>query len=93
MLVFSTSKQGRATLNFCVICLSFHTKPMKVKENPVDEAERKSHTSKLHACQHCSATFCSPYHLRRHQYTHTGQLTELEGTKSDFKANKHFVFT
>ncbi|KAB5553839.1 hypothetical protein PHYPO_G00043310 [Pangasianodon hypophthalmus] len=32
-----------------------------------------SHSSKLHVCQYCTATFCSPYHLRRHEYTHTDE--------------------
>ncbi|XP_073792797.1 uncharacterized protein isoform X5 [Danio rerio] len=29
--------------------------------------------SKVHVCQHCKAAFSSPYTLRRHEYTHTGE--------------------
>lgn len=29
--------------------------------------------SKIHVCQHCRATFCTSYTLRRHEYTHTGE--------------------
>ncbi|KAI5619299.1 zinc finger protein 675-like isoform X1, partial [Silurus asotus] len=36
-----------------------------------NEEENVLQNSLLHICQHCSATFCSPYHLRRHEYTHT----------------------
>ncbi|XP_026771954.3 uncharacterized protein zgc:66474 isoform X2 [Pangasianodon hypophthalmus] len=46
-------------------------RPMRGKDSP--EAESMSHSSKLHVCQYCTATFCSPYHLRRHEYTHTGE--------------------
>ncbi|KAM9457206.1 uncharacterized protein Hap1MRO34_018454 isoform 2-T4 [Clarias gariepinus] len=44
-----------------------------VIENPSDDEEGLAHNTQLHICQHCSATFCSPYHLRRHEYTHTGE--------------------
>ncbi|XP_073792791.1 uncharacterized protein isoform X3 [Danio rerio] len=30
--------------------------------------------SKVHVCQHCKAAFSSPYTLRRHEYTHTGDV-------------------
>ncbi|XP_046722747.1 zinc finger protein 354A isoform X1 [Silurus meridionalis] len=42
-------------------------------DNPLDEEENVLQNSLLHICQHCSATFCSPYHLRRHEYTHTNE--------------------
>ncbi|GAA6100660.1 uncharacterized protein LOC113638042 isoform X1 [Tachysurus ichikawai] len=51
---------------------SFHTQS-KVMDAPSDEEERAGLNTQLHVCQHCSATFCSPYHLRRHEYTHTGE--------------------
>ncbi|KAK3520292.1 hypothetical protein QTP70_020358, partial [Hemibagrus guttatus] len=38
-----------------------------------DEEESAAQNAHMHICQHCSATFCSPYHLRRHEYTHTGE--------------------
>ncbi|XP_059409798.1 uncharacterized protein LOC132143517 isoform X3 [Carassius carassius] len=36
-------------------------------------AEGEMSNSKQHVCQHCKATFGSPYTLRRHEYTHTGE--------------------
>ncbi|KAK3520293.1 hypothetical protein QTP70_020359 [Hemibagrus guttatus] len=48
-------------------------RPMRFKYSPLDEAESTSPSSKLHVCQHCSASFCRPYNLRRHEYTHTGE--------------------
>ncbi|KAF5903761.1 zinc finger protein, partial [Clarias magur] len=45
----------------------------RVMDNPLDEEEGVAHNTQLHICQHCSATFRSPYHLRRHEYTHTGE--------------------
>ncbi|XP_060757807.1 zinc finger protein 1 isoform X3 [Neoarius graeffei] len=41
-------------------------------DNASDE-ESFAQNTQLHICQHCSAIFCSPYHLRRHEYTHTGE--------------------
>ncbi len=38
--------------------------------------EGEMSNSKLHVCQHCKATFVSPYTLRRHEYTHTGQCVQ-----------------
>lgn len=32
--------------------------------------------SKVYACQHCTATFCRQYTLRRHEYTHTGKCAK-----------------
>ncbi|XP_047656533.1 uncharacterized protein LOC113638042 isoform X2 [Tachysurus fulvidraco] len=51
---------------------SFHSQS-KVMDAPSDEEESAGLNTQLHVCQHCSATFCSPYHLRRHEYTHTGE--------------------
>ncbi|XP_058267930.1 uncharacterized protein zgc:66474 isoform X3 [Hemibagrus wyckioides] len=48
-------------------------RPMRLKYSPLDEAESMSPSSKLHVCQHCGASFCRPYNLRRHEYTHTGE--------------------
>ncbi|MCJ8739225.1 hypothetical protein PDJAM_G00044720 [Pangasius djambal] len=46
----------------------------RVINNPSDEEESVAQNAQLsHICQHCSATFCSPYHLRRHEYTHTDE--------------------
>ncbi|KAF5903760.1 zinc finger protein 91-like isoform X2, partial [Clarias magur] len=47
--------------------------PIKIKDNPSDEAQSLSQSSNQHICRHCSATFCSSYHLRRHEYTHTDE--------------------
>ncbi|XP_056095730.1 uncharacterized protein LOC130075206 isoform X3 [Rhinichthys klamathensis goyatoka] len=44
------------------------------------EGERPN--SKIHVCQHCRATFCTSYTLRRHEYTHTGDtLTSTDQQK------------
>ncbi|XP_058267943.1 zinc finger protein 281 [Hemibagrus wyckioides] len=51
---------------------SFHNQS-KVIYTHSDEEESAAQNTQLHICQHCSATFCSPYHLRRHEYTHTGE--------------------
>ncbi|XP_076853071.1 uncharacterized protein LOC143508450 isoform X2 [Brachyhypopomus gauderio] len=48
-----------------------HIQPMKLDED--SDEESVSHSTKLHVCEHCSASFSSPYHLRRHVYTHTGE--------------------
>ncbi|XP_053095436.1 zinc finger protein 700 isoform X2 [Pangasianodon hypophthalmus] len=46
----------------------------RVINSPSDEEESVAQNTQLsHICQHCSATFCSPYHLRRHEYTHTNE--------------------
>ncbi|XP_046722108.1 uncharacterized protein zgc:66474 isoform X2 [Silurus meridionalis] len=47
--------------------------PMRVMDSHSDDAKSMSQSSKPHTCQHCSATFCSHYHLRRHEYTHTDE--------------------
>ncbi|KAL7860558.1 hypothetical protein AOLI_G00169070 [Acnodon oligacanthus] len=46
---------------------------MKMDDDRSDKEESDLQSTKVHTCQHCSATFCSPYHLRRHVYTHTGE--------------------
>ncbi|KAI5097296.1 zinc finger protein 675-like isoform X1, partial [Silurus meridionalis] len=56
--------------NLPPMCICFYTKSRTI-DNPLDEEENVLQNSLLHICQHCSATFCSPYHLRRHEYTHT----------------------
>ncbi|XP_026853684.2 uncharacterized protein LOC113569824 isoform X6 [Electrophorus electricus] len=45
--------------------------PMRLDDD--SDEESVSHSTKVHVCEHCNATFCSPYHLRRHVYTHTGE--------------------
>ncbi|XP_026853681.2 uncharacterized protein LOC113569824 isoform X3 [Electrophorus electricus] len=48
-----------------------HIQPMRLDDD--SDEESVSHSTKVHVCEHCNATFCSPYHLRRHVYTHTGE--------------------
>ncbi|XP_051571288.1 uncharacterized protein LOC127450884 isoform X1 [Myxocyprinus asiaticus] len=43
-----------------------------MEDDLLGEGESSTPNSKVYACQHCGATFCSPYKLRRHEYTHTG---------------------
>ncbi|XP_053469702.1 myoneurin [Ictalurus furcatus] len=45
----------------------------RVIDNPSDEEASAAQNAQLHICQHCNAAFCSAYHLRRHEYTHTDE--------------------
>uniref|UniRef100_A0A8C2DT44 C2H2-type domain-containing protein n=1 Tax=Cyprinus carpio TaxID=7962 RepID=A0A8C2DT44_CYPCA len=47
-----------------------HNQPLIMDDDLLGEGEMSS--SELHVCQHCKETFGSPYMLRRHEYTHTG---------------------
>lgn len=49
--------------------------------------------NKPHVCEHCSASFRSSYHLRRHVLIHTGeQLSPPSVLISYFHPNSSFVF-
>ncbi|XP_060749319.1 uncharacterized protein LOC132861742 isoform X2 [Tachysurus vachellii] len=48
-------------------------RPTRLKYSSLHEVESTSHISKAHVCQHCGASFCRPFNLRRHEYTHTGE--------------------
>ncbi|XP_016426519.1 zinc finger protein 236-like [Sinocyclocheilus rhinocerous] len=48
-----------------------HNQSLLMDDDLLGEGEMSN--SKQHVCQHCKATFGSPYTLRRHEYTHTGE--------------------
>ncbi|XP_057202715.1 uncharacterized protein zgc:66474 isoform X2 [Triplophysa rosa] len=52
---------------------SAHPQPWNVDDDSQGDVESVIPDSKVYACQHCTATFCRQYTLRRHQYTHTDE--------------------
>ncbi|XP_026059269.1 uncharacterized protein LOC113043898 isoform X2 [Carassius auratus] len=69
-------------------CSHVDNQPLIKDDDLVGEGEMSN--SKLHVCQHCKATFGSPYMLHRHEHTHTGD-TSSSADQEKLKRAKRLI--
>ncbi|XP_052400451.1 uncharacterized protein LOC127947391 isoform X2 [Carassius gibelio] len=69
-------------------CSHVDNQPLIKDDDLVGEGEMS--ISKLHVCQHCKATFGSPYMLHRHEHTHTGD-TSSSADQEKLKRAKRLI--
>ncbi|XP_059413844.1 zinc finger protein Xfin-like isoform X2 [Carassius carassius] len=69
-------------------CSRVDNQPLIKDDDLVGEGEMSN--SELHVCQHCKATFGSPYMLHRHEHTHTGD-TPSSADQEKLKRAKRLI--